>query len=285
MLAPLRSRFGIPGVISVLALAFAMFGGAYAASSSDQEKVTASDSNAGGATASAKAKRGARGPKGEAGPAGPTGPMGATGATGPKGEPGADGTEGSEGPVGQRGPTGTGVFASNEPEGSASCSGRGGTKFITGATTTYACNGKEGAGGGGVPATLPAGKSETGTWWMVGDGETEFLFAPISFPIPLSEADAAGTQIAFWKEAAGKENPNCPGSTLNPKAEPGYLCVYFSKAHRLGTSGLNPEVTTPQFEAEGEEKVGPSGAQLAYHFSIGAYELIGGSFAVTAPSS
>ena len=32
MFSTLRTRFGIPGVISVIALVFAMFGGAYAAS-------------------------------------------------------------------------------------------------------------------------------------------------------------------------------------------------------------------------------------------------------------
>jgi hypothetical protein len=31
MLSPLRNRFGIPGVISVIAFVFAMLGGAYAA--------------------------------------------------------------------------------------------------------------------------------------------------------------------------------------------------------------------------------------------------------------
>jgi len=49
MLSPLRNRFGIPGVISVIALVFAMFGGAYAASNSG-DGPTAS----GKATASAK---------------------------------------------------------------------------------------------------------------------------------------------------------------------------------------------------------------------------------------
>ena len=42
MLSPLRNRFGIPGVISVIALVFAMFGGAYAATNSnDGGKATA----------------------------------------------------------------------------------------------------------------------------------------------------------------------------------------------------------------------------------------------------
>ncbi|HKB50891.1 MAG TPA: hypothetical protein VKC63_05620, partial [Solirubrobacterales bacterium] len=68
MLSPLRNRFGIPGVISVIALVFAMLGGAYAAS----------DNGSGKATASAKAKAGPRGPRGKTGPAGPAGPAGPT---------------------------------------------------------------------------------------------------------------------------------------------------------------------------------------------------------------
>src|ERR1700704_3299328 len=84
MFSTLRTRFGIPGVISVIALVFAMLGGAYAAS----------NSGGGKATASAKAKRGPRGPKGATGPAGPTGPAGATGPSGARGATGAAGFSG-----------------------------------------------------------------------------------------------------------------------------------------------------------------------------------------------
>jgi hypothetical protein len=99
MLSPLRSRFGIPGVISVIALVFAMFGGAYAATN-----------NGGGkATASAKGKpgpRGPKGPKGDPGPAGPQGPAGAKGDTGAKGDKGDTGNTGAQGPQGVPGPPG-----------------------------------------------------------------------------------------------------------------------------------------------------------------------------------
>src|SRR3954453_7338957 len=53
MLSPLRNRFGIPGVISVIALVFAMFGGAYAATNGGD-----------GAKATASAKQGPPGPRG-----------------------------------------------------------------------------------------------------------------------------------------------------------------------------------------------------------------------------
>ena len=84
MFSTLRNRFGIPGVISVIALVFAMFGGAYAASNS---------SGGGKATASAKAKKGPKGPKGATGPAGPAGAAGPAGPAGPKGDAGATGTK------------------------------------------------------------------------------------------------------------------------------------------------------------------------------------------------
>jgi hypothetical protein len=97
MFSTLRTRFGIPGVISVIALVFAMFGGAYAASNS---------SNNGKATASAKAKKGPRGPKGATGPAGPAGAQGPAGAKGDAGANGSNGAAGATGPTGATGAKG-----------------------------------------------------------------------------------------------------------------------------------------------------------------------------------
>ncbi|HVY79013.1 MAG TPA: hypothetical protein VG898_10950 [Solirubrobacterales bacterium] len=98
MFSTLRTRFGIPGVISVIALVFAMLGGAYAANNS---------SSGGKATASAKkakAKKGPRGPRGPKGPKGDTGPAGPQGA---KGDTGAEGKQGPQGATGANGATGS----------------------------------------------------------------------------------------------------------------------------------------------------------------------------------
>lgn len=84
MLSTLRSRFGIPGVISVIALVFAMVGGAYAANHSTGAESSKSKK-------STKAKRGPRGKPGPAGPQGNPGPAG------PQGAPGAPGKEGKTG--------------------------------------------------------------------------------------------------------------------------------------------------------------------------------------------
>lgn len=96
----IREPFGTAGlIVAVVALVFAMLGGAYAATNSG-----------GKATASAKAKPGPRGKTGKTGPAGPAGAAGPAGPAGPKGtngEPGAPGEPGKEGKEGALGTAGT----------------------------------------------------------------------------------------------------------------------------------------------------------------------------------
>ena len=104
MFSLLRNRFGIPGIISVIALVFAMAGGAFAAGNLK--------SNGSDATASAKGKQGPRGKTGKTGPAGPQGPAG------PKGDTGATGATGSAGTAGVVGATGaTGAAGKNGEDG------------------------------------------------------------------------------------------------------------------------------------------------------------------------
>lgn len=99
-----HNRFGAPGVIAVIALVFAMFGGAYAASDSGGGKASVSAKKA---KAGPRGPRGPRGKAGRAGPAGPQGPAGEKGATGPagpqgsKGDPGAPGAPGAPGTPGE----------------------------------------------------------------------------------------------------------------------------------------------------------------------------------------
>ena len=88
---------GIPGIISVIALVFAMTGGAYAAK----------DVISGKANSSAKAKQGKRGPKGPAGPAGAVGPVGPVGPAGAKGDKGDKGDAGGQGQQGIQGKEGS----------------------------------------------------------------------------------------------------------------------------------------------------------------------------------
>ena len=250
MLSPPRNRFGIPGVISVIALVFAMFGGAYAAT------------NPGGkATASAKAKKGPRGPKGATGPAGPQGPAGPTGPAGPqgpKGDPGASGSNGKSVTVSE-------IEAEEE-----ACDELGGAevKQEGAAQGTDVCNGKEGspwtAGG-----TLPKKATETGVFGppeaYEAGAETYYspimstnrYQVPVSFSIPLATAPEF-VSVSTASEEFGSA-PGCPGVVGGvPKANSGKFCVYVHEA-----VGLSPATVlatrTDEYLTAG---AGPAGALL-----------------------
>ncbi|HEX5713857.1 MAG TPA: hypothetical protein VFX85_11130 [Solirubrobacterales bacterium] len=197
MLERLRNQIGTAGlVVAIVALVAALGGGAYAATS-----------NSGKATASAKGKQGPRGKTGKTGPAGPAGPQGPAGPGGAKGDKGDTGANGATGPAGAAGPAG--------PAGVAGPKGDPWT-----------------AGG-----TLPSGAMETGTWvGLVVEFEPgeNFTYAPISFPIPLSEGLDAAHVINFSK-ATPAEKENCENEAHegaagpnNPEAGLGYLCVYVA---------------------------------------------------------
>ena len=245
MLAPLRNRFGIPGVISVIALVFAMFGGAYAATASKRHH------KKGGAVV-AVAKRYSKAfskryskvfsqrfaKPGETGPAGPQGPKGDTGA---KGDTGTIGPEGPEGPKGEKGDTGeAGACSVQEPE-----------------------------------CALPPGATETGTW-LFGPypdlekypGKNTGVKTPLSFPIPLEVGPTPHLVLNNGKEMNEEfeeiENPPaCPGSVTAPSAEPGQLCIYaksdlFSPATPTASILINPgsAFTSPQTGSSGASPVG-----------------------------
>ena len=258
MFSTLRTRFGIPGVISVIALVFAMFGGAYAASNS---------SGGGKATASAQAKKGPRGPKGATGPAGPAGAQGPAGPAGAKGDAGANGSNGAAGATGATGLKGT-----------------TGAAGPTGAT-----------GFSGFTEKLPSGKAETGGWSMA-QSTTEFetSLTSISFPIPLTNEGAPGTSFFFDRketeevEAGEIEPGGCKGSVAKPTAPSGVLCVYTS----YGV--VNPAIAGNTFSSlgarafEGFGGYGTSGALLTGPFLEGepaapASVEAWGTWAITAP--
>jgi hypothetical protein len=290
MLASLRNRFGIPGVISVIALVFAMLGGAYAASSSNDN---------GKATASAKAKRGPRGPKGPAGPAGPAGPQGPAGAkgdTGAAGSNGKDGTNGTNGKDGTNGTNGTdGVdgepgespkgfpFPGNaEPEVEGNphpCKEAGGIEYEVESTeeAEILCNGtigKDGKEGSPwtVGNTLPAGAEEKGIWSFAVAAATTKLLVPISFPIPFSTGGASTTvhystdvDYATFCENKGGENV-------------GVLAAAPSKTLCVRQLELSPPSEVITFE--GIKKtvptaggMGPVGAQLQFKTTAAASGL------------
>lgn len=87
MLKALRRNLTPPTALAIVALVFAMSGGA----------VAAKDYAAGSAEASKKGKRGPQGPRGKRGPQGPVGPQGLKGDTGERGPIGLQGPKGDTG--------------------------------------------------------------------------------------------------------------------------------------------------------------------------------------------
>ncbi len=212
MFSPLRNRFGIPGVISVIALVFAMFGGAYAATNSERDSK---------ATASAKGKPGPRGKPGKPGPAGPQGPAGPAGPAGPSGPQGAKGDKGDTGPKGDKGDKGD--------------KGEKGPKGDKGET--------------GFTETLPPGKTETGVLGVSFTTSTiPWKSFPISFPIPLAEApdpilvdNDEQSKPGCPGRGGGEFGDGKPGNKPTiPLADPGKLCVYMTQLIQASTAFAPP---------------------------------------------
>ncbi len=252
-----RLRFSPATVIAGLALVFAMTGGAYAAK---KYLITSTKQISPSVLKSLQGKAGAAGVQGPAGaagaqgPAGPGGPAGSAGGKGETGPAGKDGTAGGKGATGATGPQG-----------------------VTGAA------GSPWTAGG----TLPPEATETGTWWFQGAANAGITAAPISFPIPLSKADAEGMVIRFWQEGVS-EPSECTGNVSEPAAEPGTLCIYVAHTEfNTLSGGAHPQVSFPNGEERGsaaEEEVGTGTSGIfLYLRELTAKSFQGGSFAVTAP--
>jgi len=230
MFSTLRTRFGIPGVISVIALVFAMIGGAWAANNS---------ADGGKATASAKAKKGPRGPrgpkgpKGDTGPAGPAGPQGAKGDTGAAGKDGAQGLQGNPGTPGSAGTSAKATsFTGTKTVGSVTCN-EGGIEVTSANPATAVCNGVKGQTG--FTETLPNGKTETGAWSVGLAPNAEKPYVDFSFNIPLTSAPT----VVFNKP----ETSDCPGDVNEPKAAAGKLCIYIEVLEKGKAEALFPTVS------------------------------------------
>jgi len=212
-----RNRFGVPGVLSVIALVFAMTGGAFAA----KYVITSTKQIKPSVLKALKGKVGPPGAQGPAGPAGAQGPAGPAGAAGAQGEPGAAGTTGPKGATGTTGTTGT-----------------------TGAT------GATGATGfSGFTETLPSGKTETGAW-SVTVAALGGAFAALPFPIPLA------SELENTKVHIAPEPTNCPGTAAEPKANIGHLCVYVNGGGFIGGPATPEAVLKAASGAAGASKTG-----------------------------
>ncbi len=200
-------------LIAILALAVALAGGSYAAGR-----------YLGAAASKSKpqVRRGPRGPRGEVGPAG------------------SPGGEGERGAPGARGADGENLIARTVLPGNVHCQ-TGGTEFkFPDGTTSFTCNGEQGAQGKEGPAwppggTLPPGDVESGTW-AAGPSEGGTAQASISFPIPLPSYVTATTVKCEVRTLQGE----CISRWCSSQPVQGYLCIYGIQESEL-KSVFNPE--------------------------------------------
>ncbi len=218
MFSLLRNRFGIPGVIAVAALVFAMLGGAWAAKGGVIIKKLSQ-------IAPSVQKQ----LQGKQGPIGPQGPAGPAGAKGDKGDPGINGAPGAAGPTGATGKTGA--------AGAAGAAGAVGATGATGKTGPTGVTGNTGpTGEPWTPnSTLPSGATLTGVWGVAAPEATSYQ--PISLPIKL----ASPPTPVVVKAGEDKSGAGCSGSvsiagTLSggvPLAASGKLCIYLTVSELL----------------------------------------------------
>jgi hypothetical protein len=261
MYSRLREQFSTAALIlSVLALVFALMGGAYAASQADSKK--------------GKVVKGPRGPRGKEGPAGPKGDTGAPGAPGAKGDPGAPGAEGKQGIQGPPGPVGKSVKVTEVPVGQAECFGRGGAIVeVTGepATAKEVCAGKDGLQGPpgppGSPWTaggvLPPGAIEKGVWAFNGTpGETEGggpARVSVSFGIPLASGFFEGEERVHVEKEANFGTFCGPSAGEAKVLSNEQLCIWETSL----TGATLTRVLDPELASEGT--AGEVGAVIEFN--------------------
>ena len=248
MFSRVRRHINATTVVAVVALVFAMTGGAFAAS---KFLITSTKQIKPSVLASLKGKAGAKGA------AGPAGAQGAAGAQGPAGTAGPAGKDGA---AGANGTNGASVTSKQLSTNEAACAKEGGTELTAaeGKKTTV-CNGKT-----GFTSTLPSGKTETGVWSIGPITVTQAAEIPgryfttsISFPIPLEASLDENHVKVIGEHEVGKLGEGCGGGSAEmPIAEPGYLCVYVHFNQGLETFFIGSV-------ENGEPGAGKDGATLA----------------------
>jgi hypothetical protein len=216
MFQSVNRRVSATGVLVVIALVFALTGGAYAAK---KYLITSTAQISPKVLKAIKGKNGANGVAGLAGQAGAQGPAGAKGDTGGAGAEGKVGPEGKIGPEGKEGPEGK-----VGPEGKP----------------------------GPFTETLPTGGVLTGTW-IVTTGASKEGSTTISFPFQLkARLDEAHVNYVTIADLEKEEIPQgCGGTAEAPVAEAGFLCVFEGKH-----SAPRGSATNVSFIAPDESKLG-----------------------------
>jgi hypothetical protein len=234
----------LPVVLAVTALIVSVLGatslgtGAAVALKSGVEKATKSALSANTNRAARRPVRGPRGPRGFRGRAGPRGPIGPAGPQGAAGPTGPQGREGAIGPQGPQGPAGPPGPPGPFPDGD-----------------------------------LPTGKTLRGTFSMGGTSpETgpDFAFSEISFGFRFASAP-----VPHFIEVDSTPPPECPGTSRDPEALPGHLCVYESFVERTNVRGINGP--------DGDDTTYRFGARLFAYGSAPGVFISQGTWAATSP--
>lgn len=142
------------------------------------------------------------------------------------------------------------------PQGPAGAPGPAGEKGATGPS-------------GGFTETLPSGKTLRGLYsvrWLTGSAAS--YEDAISFGVVLPSAP----QAHFISTGS---NPNCPGNSGNPQADPGHLCVYEASSQFRGGVAI--------FDANFSGGASTFGARVIADSTGGGSGGSFGSWAVTAP--
>jgi hypothetical protein len=118
--------------------------------------------------------------------------------------------------------------------------------------------------------------------WAISPSKEGAAIAAVTFNIPLKKPLNAGhahfVTKTEWSEGSGPEVEKCPGTTENPTAEPGNLCVYA----QLGDEGIAISAAGPELFKE-TGTVGTAGTALLDISKSPGEELSGaGTWAVTA---
>lgn len=239
MLLSIVNRLKFANVVAMLALVFAMTGGAVAAKHYIVSSLKQIDPKVLKELEGKQGRPGAPGPAGAAGPAGPAGPQGPQGGPGPKGDKGEPGTNGTNGTNGANGES---VTVKTLAKGQGGCV-EGGSEFSNKTGKSTACTGTEGKEGQPWTPnnTLPTGATETGAWgvagmpgkFIVGPFKFEYLYAEISFTIRLANPLPEEKVIIVPPGGKGEGN-GCPTTSdvEHPEAENGFLCVFQNSIER-----------------------------------------------------
>jgi hypothetical protein len=181
---------------------------------------------------------------------------------------------GAQGPAGPQGPAGT--------------AGKEGARGAQGEPGENGQDGEDGACSESVPTcVLPSKATLTGDWSFFAPTGGKADFALISFPLQVGNTDAEKPTPVWiglpeWLSTGETyDTADCPGTVEEPKANPGFLCIYVKRLTNAGSFARH----TPSNASFGGGSTGDvnSGLNLEFKLITTTEEAIGdGSWAVTA---